>query len=354
LYNWGIPREYHPSLNAPAVQAGEYEPFDDHRLQQFPSNDTHLFRRLPDNIQPMEDPIPTYEDTVRVSNFFLKGMELMYQAQRRGQGPPSLDEISQGHLDSNADMESDSSLEIPNTHELPSLEEVTDALNQLREVLPENHPDIVRLETAAQILDYQESMPQPENLGGNLDTSGLELDSAPQEFDPYQEAEQIFNQQMQSLESTFEGPAFELVEPQAPGMFEEESGMMFGEQPDEAFMGAGNLEQIVEQEDLFETPAPGFMEQDMMPDEMAANMSMLDMMPEPIGYDADVAADEINQAIDQLSEQPMQHEMEPDPFQPQYDPYMMGQNMFDETQYMADPFMMPGPMGPMPGPMPGP
>jgi hypothetical protein len=350
LYNWGIPREYHPSLNAPAVQAGEYEPFDDHRLQQFPSNDTHLFRRLPDNIQPMEDPIPTYEDTVRVSNFFLKGMELMYQAQRRGQGPPSLDEISQGHLDSNADMESDSSLEIPNTHELPSLEEVTDVLSQLREVLPEDHPDIVRLETASQLLDYQESMQQPENLGDNFDTSGLEIDTASQEFDPYQEAEQIFEQQMQSLENIFEGPVFEPIGLHAPEIFEEEPGMMFAQQPDEAFMEAESLEQIVEQEDPFGSPAAEFVAQDMM----AADMDMPDMMPEPAGYDADVAADEINQAIDELSEQPMPQELEPDPFQPQYDPYMMDQEMFDETQYMADPFMMPGPMGPMPGPMPGP
>jgi hypothetical protein len=149
LYNWGIPRQYHPSLNAPAVQEDEYEPFDDQGYQRIPHHDAHLFRRLPNNIQPMEDPIPTYEDTVKVSDFFLKVMELMYRAQQRGQGPPSLDEISQDRLDSNADMESNSSLEIPSTHELPSLKEVTDALSQLREVLPEDHPDIIRLETAA-------------------------------------------------------------------------------------------------------------------------------------------------------------------------------------------------------------
>jgi len=345
LYNWGTPNEYHPSLNAPAVRAGEYKPFDEQVLQRITSNDAHLFRRLPDNVRPMEDPIPTYEDTVRVSDFFLKGMELMYQAERRGQGPPSLDEISQGHLDSDIDLGSDSS-EIPNTHELPSLEEVTDVLSQLREVLPDDHPDIVRLERAAQVLDYQESMPQPANFEGNLDPIGLELDSAPQEFDPYQEAEQIFNQQMQSLESTFEGPVFEPVESQAPEMFEEGLGMVFEQLPDEAFVESESLEQIVEQEDLFETPAQEFVEQEMMPVEM----DMPGMMPEPIGYDADVATDEINQAIDQLSEQPIPQEMEPDPFQPQYDPYMMGQNMFYETQYMADPFAMPGPMGPMPGP----
>lgn len=351
LYNWDNLSEYHPNLNAPAVQAGEYESYEEQGFQQIPNNDPHLFRRLPDNIERIEDPIPTYEDTVIVSDFFFKDMELMYQAQRKEQGMPNLNEISQGHLDGNSDMESDFSLEIPNTHELPSLEEVTDVLDQLREVLPKDHPDIVRLETAAQVLDYQESMPQPENIEGNLETSGLGLYSTPQEFDPFQEAEQIFSQQMQSLENTFEEPTFEPVEMHAPEIFEGQPEMVFEQQPNEAFMGADSIEQIVEQEHFYETPPPEYMEQEMMPVEMESEMSMPSAVPELTAFDIDPAIDEINQAIDEALTMPQ--EMESDPFQPQYDPYMMNQNMFDEMQYMADPFAMPGPCGPM-GPMPGP
>jgi len=46
--------------------------------------------------------------------------------------------------------------------------------------------------------------------------------------------------------------------------------------------------------------------------------------------------------------------MEPDPFDQQQDSYMMG---FDQMQYTANPFGIPGPYGPMGpdpmGPMPG-
>lgn len=122
------------------------------------------------------------------------------------------------------------------------------------------------------------------------------------------------------------------------------------------------LEQIVQEENPFENAAPGFTEQDMMPDEMLPDMDLPGAMPDPAGYDAGLIADEINQAIDEVTQQAMPEEMEPDPFQPESDPYMMGQNMFDQMQYMADPFAMPdpygpmgpGPTGPMPGPMPGP
>jgi hypothetical protein len=167
---------------------------------------------------------------------------------------------------------------------------------------------------------------------------------------------------MQSIESAFDEPMFEPAEPYAADMFDEQPEMMFGQLPDEAFPEAESLEEIVEQEHVFGAPAPAFIGQDMMPDEMMADMSMADAMPEPTGYDTGSIADEINQAINEVTQGPMPQEEEPDPFHPLYDPYMMGQNMFDQMQYMANPFAMPdpygpmglGPMGPMPGPMPGP
>ena len=87
------------------------------------------------------------------------------------------------------------------------------------------------------------------------------------------------------------------------------------------------------------------------------------VMSEPGSYDAGSIADEINQALDEVTQGLMPQEEEPDLFQAQY---MMGQNIFDQMQYMANPSMMPGPYGPvgpgpygpmpgiMPGPMPGP
>ena len=99
----------------------------------------------------------------------------------------------------------------------------------------------------------------------------------------------------------------------------------------------------------------------MIPNEMLPNIGMPGAMAEPTGYDANMAANEINQAIDHLTGQamPQEMEMEPDPFQPQYDPFMAPEYMFDpEMQYMMQ-YMMPGampcgPMGPGPMPMPGP
>jgi len=74
-------------------------------------------------------------------------------------------------------------------------------------------------------------------------------------------------------------------------------------------------------------------------------------MPEPAGHTAGMMPDEINQAIDQIAEARKAQEMEPDPFQMQYDPYMIAQCIFDEQmQYMANPLLMRELMEPMPDP----
>ena len=66
-------------------------------------------------------------------------------------------------------------------------------------------------------------------------------------------------------------------------------------------------------------------------------------MPQMDGSEMGMAHDEIDQAIDQVSE--------PDPFQMPYDPSMMPEYMLDpEMQYMIPGTM---PMGPMHGPAPG-
>ena len=267
---------------------------------------------------------------------------------------------------------------------LPGLSDITDVLNQLETVLPEDHPDIINLINAADTLTGGQfsavrqapQVPEP-----------LSVVEDPYAIDPHEEAEQFFNQQMQILDKSFDLPVSEPTEIEAPDRFEDQTiesemipietqaqdmleyqaidpEMAFEDSlPHEPLMEQETLEGIVQQEDPFAVAVPGFSEQDVMPNEMLPDMGMHGAMAEPVGYDANMAADEINQAIDHVTGQAMPQEMEtePDPFQPQYDPFMAAEYMFDPRYipgYMVPgsmpfgPDMGPGPMGPMP--MPGP
>jgi hypothetical protein len=181
------------------------------------------------------------------------------------------------------------------------------------------------------------------------------------QFDPFHEAEQFFNRQMELLDKSFNEPETGMPGIQTSDLFEGESleSVIMPDETlsDEFLMEEQTLEQILHEQDPFDSPASGLIEQGMTFDNAMADMNMPGAAPELTVFDIDPAIDEINQAIDEVTQQAMPQEEEPDPFQPQFDPYMMGQNMFDQMQYMANPFMMPGPYGPMgsiPGPMPGP
>jgi len=361
-YNWGVPREYHPDLNSPAAQSEEYWPnenWESHTVSH--STDPKLFRPFPD-LPPAEENI-TYEKSKATGEFFLKLMEAMYRPFKEGQEIPSLTDIWREHFsDDEIDM---ADLYLPNS-EMPTeaaeeeltpedlmrrLIDISGALGHLQTVFPEDHPDIVNLRGALHdILDDPEAMSKLESLAGELGPSKLGSGD-PYANDTFEEAERLFEQQTRSIENAFDEPAFESAGLAAPDIFEEQSEMMFEHFPEEAFPDADSLEQIVEREGPFRAPGPTFMEQEMMPDDIG----MPGAMPEPTGYDAGLIADEINQVIDEVSQQPLKEE-ELDPLNPQFDPYMMGQ--FDQMQYMVDPFAMPdmyGPMGPGPmGPMPGP
>ena len=295
--------------------------------------------------------------------------------------------------------------------------DITGALGCLQEVLPPEHPDIINLRAAMHnILDDPETMSMLESLAGDDITSKLG-EGNPYEIDMFGEPEPMFGEpqpngpfveeyaleEIVQQEGPFEAPEPEFAqverlpdmgmpdampEPteydvgmvvdgidhiaeQPRQMFENQDmqpEMTFGEpQPDGPFVEEHTLEEIVQQQCPFAVPAPEFMEQDMMPNEMITNMGMSSTMPQPASYDVGMAADEINQAIDQVVEQPMPQEVELDPFQQLYDPFMAQQYMFDPMmQYMPNymipgpmpfgPSMGPGPMGPMPMPdmMPGP
>jgi hypothetical protein len=157
----------------------------------------------------------------------------------------------------------------------------------LEKVLPQDHPDIVNLINAADMLtdgqfsaERQVSQTSALSEGENshaidpheeadqffkqqmkiLDKS-FELGTGdPYAADMFEEDEQVYEQQIQSIESKFEEPTFEPAEMEAPEIFEAQPETMFEQQPDEAFTAVDSLEQLVEQEGPFEIPVPEFME----------------------------------------------------------------------------------------------
>ena len=49
LYMWGMPRDYHPNINAPAAQSDEYMVDPDWESHHIPhSHQPHLFRPFPE------------------------------------------------------------------------------------------------------------------------------------------------------------------------------------------------------------------------------------------------------------------------------------------------------------------
>lgn len=135
LYYMRPPREYHPDLNAPAVQSHGYIPKKDWESHHVPnSNDPRFFPPFPET-DPVEPPI-TYEQSEMMSGFFLKEMENEYQL---GQDAEATSHVAN----------------ILSSHTIPEFNDLTEALVQLRKVFLEDHPDIVSLSTAQRIFDHQ-------------------------------------------------------------------------------------------------------------------------------------------------------------------------------------------------------
>ena len=354
LYNGGMPRSYHPSLNAPAVQVDEYdsyEPLGTHRISR-PDNPRfpHSFNN---HNQEMLFPISLPEDDLTQTEQFLMAMGKRDETEQVVLEEPFLN-INENISEVPARDSTQLPVELQSVDELPSLEVLKETFVQLQETLPEDHPDLINVRAAMhKVRDHQISlseMDETETEAANSYNIDAGLKSDPFHLDPYKEAEQFFDQQMTVLEKSFDTPAMELVEGQDMDfeIIPDET------LPDDSIIQEQTLEQIIE--GPFEASAPGFMEQDMMPDEMAADMSMPSAMPEPVGYDAGMAADEINHAMDQAAEQQMTQEPEPCPFQPQYGPFMAPEYMVDPQMQCMPNHMMPGPApfgSAMPCPMPG-
>lgn len=372
LYLPDNPRGYRPDFNAPAAQSEDYEAnndWDSHRISH--PTDPRLF--CPSHELPVEQESISYENAKTASDFFLKAMETMYQQFEEGQKIPSLADIWQKHCESYGDVISDIEKSVEAAELTPEaiagrLRDITDALNRLQCVLPEDHPDIVNLRQAQiqlgrQQLFEMEQDPKFWEIYNSIDDS---WQSRLGEGNPYENDDIIpFEQPDNTARNIFRLPDLSLLQRDMPVMFDEvEPATMHNEQDvmqAEDYSGVQNLEQIVENEPVLETQSQ-FAQNDMMQMMEVTAPEMADPVAQDSGYDHSTAAfDEINQAIDQVIEGPTPQEVEPDPFQQLYDPLMAQQYMFNpqyRPDYMAGGPMPPGPdmgFGPMgPGPMPGP
>lgn len=369
-----LPREYHPNINAPAAQSIEYKTTE--------SGNFPVFNKTPDTFEPFSPDLPdvsphvfpTVEDELSQEEQFLMNRG---ESPRPQEGPVEVPMEDIRHLidgvwytiptqDSTEDDTLSPAAEILASHpsvsasnmpfeELPDHQTLTETIDQLRGVLPEDHPDIVNLETALQRMEEQQEQ--------NMNTE-VELDYTAFEHDPIEEAQQLFDQQLHAIDQAFEMPEIIPTDDLQSDMFEYQQAefdmMLEQSQPEDPSMEQQGLEQIIEQADSLDSPEQPLMETEAIPGEMPLEMGVYGVIPQMIAEETDMNHAEIEQAMDQVSGQPMMEEPMPaEPLIPDYGPLL--EDPSETLQYMLDPYlqqtmnpsMMPddiGPMGPMPGP----
>ncbi len=360
LYMWGVPRDYHPNMNSPAAQSGEYVTDPEWESHHVPfSREDRVLRPFPPT-EPRE-PDFDYDNAQAHSEFFLKAMEAQYRPLADGQEAPTLADIWQEHMMEQSEPQLVSeeppealsgldSLPEQTQKDPPELWEIVDTLSHLQKVFPEDHPDIVNLRAAAhEILEHPERLPQLEDFGIESTESKLGLGN-PYAADLFGELEpeQRVDPKPDALGYGLdEGPS---VPADEYGGLEALLGM-----PEVAFDGPDGPEQVIEADDPFEVPLNEMGMPDAGPDVMDADLGVPGLVADTDNFGPMMPEDEIHQAIDGVMRQPgpLDLDEEPDPFGMQYDPFAAAQQIFDQQmQYMDNPFMMPG-MGPMPGPAPG-
>jgi len=325
-YMSNFPEDYLPHPGFMEVPENDYEPYNGNAAERI-SNRGGQYPPIPANMAGLEQPEEVkYEDCLMDGDLF---DQLMYNIQHMA---ASIDDYIKG-ADYVAGMESEA--------DLPTVEDLTAALFLLSEVFPDDHPDIVRLSTAIQALSYNASTSQSEAPDVGFGPS--EIDQNPFENDPFQNAEQIFNQQMQLLEQSFEVPAFETIEAQDSFVSAEQA--MF-EHPFEEISPAMN-------------PGPASLDDIVEACDMPNESAMFDGTNEMSAYYGCPMSQELfDQQMHEASEQVAPEEADQAPpdqgMMPgeMYGP--MPENAMDPQ--MMNPYMMPGPMGPnfMPDPPPGP
>ncbi|MBE0534778.1 MAG: hypothetical protein IH624_03850 [Phycisphaerae bacterium] len=292
LYMGDMPRQYHPNIHAPNVDWTTYEQDHPHdvSLRHTPQS-AHGFDP-PFGQQPFGLSMPC--DELALSEQWLMNMGARPRPQE-GPVPGSMEEI-RPLLDGVRMTIHEQGR--PETHTIPSLEDVADALNVLEKSLPEDHPDIMHLRQAFRVMGGQLSAPTEDLLPQTALPADLPVSGLPEQT------------------AFFEAMELEVTLPNAVMPLDDLVDSLMAAEPG---------------------PAPAPVE---MPMHAAAEYSDI------AAYDGTLAAAEIEQAIDQMMAVPKEEEL--------YDPLAAGAQQFEQAmQYMANPFMMPGQMG-FTGPMPGP
>lgn len=269
LYMWGSPREYRPSLNAPAVQSQEYltnENWDSHMVRH--SADPRLSRPLPE--LPVAEEETSYSEFKTASEFFLRVMEIQYKPLEEGQKIPTSVDIW-GELFGpfeedilNAEIKAKAIPESTPEDVVREFIDIAGALDHLQTVFPPEHPDITSLKTALDdILDDPEARSKLESIAGDLESSNLGTDD-PYANDPFEAAEQCPDEQMEVINKAFERPPMSLAADAGPGENRALSGDYIF---DESLIDQGGFEQVIGQEGLFDAEAPGIGQEEIMSEE---------------------------------------------------------------------------------------
>jgi hypothetical protein len=310
-----------------------------------------------------------YEESKAVNDFLLAAMEVQYRQFAEGEEVPTLADLWQEHsakvaresmtatMGGNQPTGTDPSFE-NGSKRFPDFTDLVDAIGRLKTVLPEDHPDIVRLRAAAhEMLQHPELLPQLADFGAIPTESKLGRGN-PYEVEPVSQYDQgipplladrlperqDLSSALQTLDDLLTVPEFNLdALPAADMPMEPMPGL-------DALLGCvdrypepGVLEHMMDQ-DLFGAMPAEVLEEQMPPEMIEPDRGMHDLLPQD-AYGM-TPGQEIDQAIDQVAGH----------MAPEFDPFMMAQQIFDQQmQFMANPFMMPGmmPMGPMLGPAPG-
>ena len=141
-YMGSLPQAYNPSLNAPAIQQTEYEPYEPFDLPHI-TMPSFQPRHMPRNTG-QEIP-PPGRMSVLDDDMDLIGRLRMAQ----GESPPPRENIEAPFLNGAALSLSDPATD-DSVDTFPSFSEVADALEQLSRVLPPDHQDLVNLRMVAQ------------------------------------------------------------------------------------------------------------------------------------------------------------------------------------------------------------
>lgn len=328
------PTEYRANIHSPAAQSPEYDPYEADSVHLSQTNELHFHSRQParDISSSLDEgdsnkPVTPFEILSRVARAMLQNV--MSDDAYLMTIDDFVDQNSYGQF--LRDM-------------MPEFTEIAHSLVTLRQSLPEDHPDIIKLKESVNLwLEHPEWWPKSENFGGEYSGSNLGQGN-PYDNDDIQQV---------PVHDTVRGiihPFNPLSPRQNTPLLSneiEEPAMLFEQSPasvDDAGHVA-NLEQTIEAEYAAFDYSPQLSEAGILHESNPTDFGIEQVFDQDIGHNLGLAINEINQAIDQV--------VNTDPFQLQHNPFMEPEYMFNQ-QYMPH-YMVPGPMpmGPMPGPAPG-